>query len=86
MNGCGHENRDKYSRGTSVYFSQNIDGELCSCTTGLAGGYILGFRVDPQERLESVFQELHSLHQARQLAPALRIWPSLATGASARSG
>ena len=28
-----------------------------------AGGYILGFRVDPQERIGEIFQELHSLYQ-----------------------
>ena len=28
-----------------------------------AGGYILGFRVDPQDRIAGVFQEISSLHQ-----------------------
>ena len=29
----------------------------------LSGGYVLGFRVDPQEKLEQVFKEISSLHK-----------------------
>lgn len=34
-----------------------------------AGGYILGFRVDPQDRIGEVFQELNSLYQVYSVAP-----------------
>ena len=29
----------------------------------LSGGYVLGFRVDPQDKLEQVFKEISSLHK-----------------------
>ena len=29
----------------------------------ISGGYVLGFRVDPQEKLEQVFKEISSLHK-----------------------
>lgn len=34
-----------------------------------AGGYILGFRVDPQDRIGEVYQEIHSLFQIYSVAP-----------------
>ena len=39
-------------------------------TVARSGGYILGFRVDPQDKLEGVFQELNSLHQVKRDRPA----------------
>ena len=29
----------------------------------ISGGYVLGFRVDPQEKLEQVYKEISSLHK-----------------------
>ena len=29
----------------------------------ISGGYVLGFRVDPQEKLEQVHKEISSLHK-----------------------
>jgi Bardet-Biedl syndrome 5 protein len=38
-------------------------------TFAKAGGYILGFRVDPQERIGEVYQEIHSLFQIYSVTP-----------------
>ncbi len=38
-------------------------------TFAKAGGYILGFRVDPQERISEVFQEIQSLYQVYSAGP-----------------
>ena len=38
-------------------------------TFAKAGGYILGFRVDPQDRIAEVFQEIHSLFQIYSVGP-----------------
>jgi hypothetical protein len=38
-------------------------------TFAKAGGYILGFRVDPQDRINDVFQEINSLFQVYSVAP-----------------
>jgi Bardet-Biedl syndrome 5 protein len=34
-----------------------------------SGGYILGFRVDPQEKISEVFHEIHSLFQIYSVGP-----------------
>lgn len=34
-----------------------------------SGGYILGFRLDPQERLSSLLSELQALHKAYNEQP-----------------
>ena len=34
-------------------------------TFARSGGYILGFRIDPKEKLDEVFKELINLHQVR---------------------
>jgi Bardet-Biedl syndrome 5 protein len=38
-------------------------------TFAKAGGYILGFRVDPQDRINEVYQEVHSLYQIYSVTP-----------------
>jgi Bardet-Biedl syndrome 5 protein len=38
-------------------------------TFSKAGGYILGFRVDPKERINDVFKELLSLYQVYSTTP-----------------
>ena len=38
-------------------------------TFAKAGGYILGFRVDPQDRINEVFQEINSLYQIYSVGP-----------------
>jgi Bardet-Biedl syndrome 5 protein len=38
-------------------------------TYAKAGGYILGFRVDPQDRIAEVYQEIHSLFQIYSVTP-----------------
>lgn len=35
----------------------------------LSGGYILGFRIDPSERLEAVYREISSLHKTYSDSP-----------------
>ncbi len=42
-------------------------------TFAKAGGYILGFRVDPQERIAEVFQEIHSLYQVYSVGPVFGV-------------
>lgn len=42
-------------------------------TISKSGGYILGFRVDPQDKLEAVFQEITSLHQVYSVNPMFGI-------------
>jgi Bardet-Biedl syndrome 5 protein len=37
-------------------------------TFARSGGYILGFRIDPKEKLEEVYKEILSLHQVRSRA------------------
>jgi Bardet-Biedl syndrome 5 protein len=34
-------------------------------TTPRSGGYILGFRIDPQDRLTDLYKEIHSLWKVR---------------------
>lgn len=34
-----------------------------------SGGYVLGFRVDPVEKLNSVFEELNNLHMVHSANP-----------------
>ena len=36
-------------------------------TSQRCGGYILGFRMDPAEQLQSVFQEVSSLHKVHSI-------------------
>ena len=38
-------------------------------TFAKAGGYILGFRVDPQDKINQVFQELQSFFQVYSAGP-----------------
>ena len=38
-------------------------------TSPKSGGYILGFRIDPQERLDEVYKEVQSLHQVFSVSP-----------------
>ena len=38
-------------------------------TSQHSGGYILGFRVDPKERLDDIFKEVQSLHQVFSANP-----------------
>ncbi|KAK3282283.1 Bardet-Biedl syndrome 5 protein [Cymbomonas tetramitiformis] len=38
-------------------------------TTPRSGGYILGFRVDPQERMRDIYKEIHSLWQVFSVNP-----------------
>lgn len=33
------------------------------------GGYVLGFRVDPVEKLKDIVQEIHSLYQVYHTSP-----------------
>ena len=35
----------------------------------MSGGYVLGFRIDPKERLEQVFKEVESMHKAYSSRP-----------------
>lgn len=38
-----------------------------------AGNYVLGFRIDPQERLNEVYKELSSLHAVYSKNPILGV-------------
>lgn len=38
-------------------------------TYAKSGGYILGFRVDPQDRISEVYKEIHSLFQIYSVGP-----------------
>ena len=40
-------------------FGKALVVETCKAS----GAYVLGFRIDPAERLQEVFQEISSLHQ-----------------------
>ena len=42
-------------------------------TSQRCGGYILGFRVDPAEQLQKVFQEVQSLHQIFSQTPVFGV-------------
>lgn len=42
-------------------------------TTQRSGGYILGFRVDPQEKMKDVFKEVNSLHQVFSVNPVFGV-------------
>mmetsp|Transcript_64068 Transcript_64068/g.202683 ORF Transcript_64068/g.202683 Transcript_64068/m.202683 type:complete len:360 (-) Transcript_64068:248-1327(-) len=46
-------------------------------TTQRSGGYILGFRVDPQERMQEIFKEVHALWQVFSVNPVFGIEYSL---------
>lgn len=35
----------------------------------LSGGYVLGFRIDPQDKLDSVYKEISSLHKTYSESP-----------------
>jgi Bardet-Biedl syndrome 5 protein len=38
-------------------------------TFAKSGGYILGFRIDPQDKINAVFQEMQSLFQIYSTGP-----------------
>jgi Bardet-Biedl syndrome 5 protein len=38
-------------------------------TSVSSGGYILGFRIDPEEKLHEIFKEIHSLHKIFSVNP-----------------
>lgn len=38
-------------------------------TSQQSGGYVLGFRVDPYDKLKEVVQEIHSLYQVFNTNP-----------------
>eukprot|EP00941_MAST-03F_sp_MAST-3F-sp1_P003669 g3669.t1 len=42
-------------------------------TSKQSGAYVLGFRIDPKEKLQEVYQELHRLHEAYSLDPVFGI-------------
>lgn len=42
-------------------------------TFARAGGYILGFRIDPQERLDAVMKEVQNLHQVYSTTPVFGV-------------
>jgi Bardet-Biedl syndrome 5 protein len=46
-------------------------------TFAKAGGYILGFRVDPQDRINEVFKEISSYFQIYSVAPIFGVEHSL---------
>ena len=53
-----------------------------------SGGYVLGFRVDPPDRLKGIYKEIQSLHQVGLTLmfihlSATRLSPSLTFGRSA---
>lgn len=39
----------------------------------MSGGYVLGFRIDPQQRLQEVLKEIQSMHQAYCSRPILGV-------------
>lgn len=38
-------------------------------STEISGGYILGFRLDPEEKLQNLYRELNSLHSVYKTNP-----------------
>ena len=38
-------------------------------SSDMSGGYVLGFRIDPQEKLKEVHKELQSLHKTYSTKP-----------------
>jgi len=42
-------------------------------TTPRSGGYILGFRIDPQDRLKELYKEIHSLWQVFSVNPVFGV-------------
>lgn len=52
-------------------------------TFAKAGGYILGFRIDPQDKINDVFKEISSLHQVYSTAPLFGVDFSLEAEAPA---
>ena len=38
-------------------------------TTKESGAYVLGFRIDPYEKMKDIVQEIHSLYQVYQASP-----------------
>eukprot|EP00736_Rhodelphis_marinus_P005865 Rmarinus@m.7619 len=42
-------------------------------TTARSGGYVLGFRVEPHDKLQEAFQEIQSLHQVYSINPIFGI-------------
>ncbi len=42
-------------------------------TTPHSGGFVLGFRVDPVEKLKDVVQEIHSLYQVYNACPVFGV-------------
>ena len=38
-------------------------------TNSQSGGYVLGFRIDPYDKLKEVVQEIHSLYQVFNTSP-----------------
>ena len=38
-------------------------------TTKESGSYVLGFRIDPYEKMKDIVQEIHSLYQVYHASP-----------------
>ncbi len=51
-----------------------------------SGGYVLGFRVDPVEKLNSVFEELNNLYTVHSATPDFGVHAYLSYNAEARGG
>ena len=42
-------------------------------TVQSSGGFVLGFRVDPVDKLKDIVQEIHSLYQVYQASPVFGV-------------
>ena len=42
-------------------------------TVASSGGFVLGFRVDPVDKLKDIVQEIHSLYQVYQASPVFGV-------------
>ena len=48
-------------------------------TSELSGGYVLGFRIDPADKLESIYKEINSLHKTYSESPIFGVEYSRST-------
>ena len=42
-------------------------------SSDMSGGYVLGFRIDPQEKLKEIYKELQSLHKTYSTKPVFGV-------------
>ena len=66
----------RYSQKTVKVRDSKLGVAMVLESTDHSGGFVLGFRIDPYEKMKEMLQEIQSLHQVRQLVIVIYIYLS----------